>query len=117
MRAPGAAGHLLDTVERPRGRGVEEGTGLVRAAVGEAQGDPGRRWPWRGRRGGAAARSSVGVEAYTARIVSLNCRTLAKPGGERDLRDRQAGRLEQDARGVGALGAGQGDRSGAHLGR
>lgn len=29
--------------------------------------------------GAAAARSSLGVEAYTARIVSLNCRTLANP--------------------------------------
>ncbi|MGC0429438.1 hypothetical protein RKD32_005793 [Streptomyces sp. SAI-195] len=30
-------------------------------------------------RAGAAARSSLGVAAYTARMVSLNCRTLANP--------------------------------------
>lgn len=28
---------------------------------------------------GAVARSSLGVDAYTSRMVSLNCRTLANP--------------------------------------
>ncbi len=39
-----------------------------------------------------------------------------EPARERDVGDRQVGRLEQHPRGLGALRAGQGDRPGAHLG-
>ena len=53
----------------------------------------------------ARRRISVGVRAKIARTVSLNCRRLAKAGREGDVVERQGGRLDQQARGLGPLGS------------
>ena len=57
-----------------------------------------------------------GVVAKTSRIVSLNCRTLANPAANAIVRQRRVGRLDQQARGLRALRAGQRERAGAELG-
>ena len=64
----------------------------------------------------ARTRSSLGVIAKTARIVSLNWRMLAKPAANAICANGSVGRLDQHPRGLRPLGAGQRDRTGADLG-
>ena len=54
--------------------------------------------------------------AYTSRIVSLNCRMLAKPAAKATSANGIVGRLDQDPGGLGATGPGQRERTGAELG-
>ena len=61
-------------------------------------------------------RMSDGVEANTMRMVSLNCRTDAKPAANAMSANASLGRLDQQPGGVGAVGAGQGQRPGAQFG-
>ena len=97
-----------------RAEEVEGEAEVVRLAVGQPQRDHAGL--------GRAARAARGAQrrsacvANTSWIVSLNCRTLANPARERDVGDRQVGGLEQHARGLRALGAGQRERPGADLG-
>ncbi len=84
--------------------------------MGETQGHPGGggagAGPAPAGRGGAQSGGRGGVHGADG-VVELP--DAGETGGPGHLRDRQAGGLEQHARGVGALGAGQGGRSGAQL--
>ena len=64
----------------------------------------------------ALRRSSVGVVANTSRTVSLNWRMLGKPAANATSVNGSVGRLDQQAGGLGALGAGERERAGAELG-
>ena len=61
-------------------------------------------------------RSSVGDSAKTSRTVSLNWRTLAKPAANATSANGEVGRLDQRARRLRALRAGERERPGAELG-
>ncbi len=67
--------------------------------------------------GDGTAAAQVGwseCEHGTDGVVELS--DAREPGGDRDLGHRQRGRLDQDARGLGALGASQRERARAQFG-
>ena len=117
----GAVGTRLDGGQRA-GREELEHRGRVEGAPareaepdGLARGAVTCRPPPEGRSGGTGAQPARGVgEDLAHRLVALA--HAGESGGERDLRDREVGRLQQDAGGLAALGAGQGQRPGSHLG-
>ena len=90
------------------------------AGEGRADGQPhGQRPPTRGRRsrrGGAPAPAQLarrGVVDLADGLVELP--HAGEPGGEGDVGERQVGGLDQHPGGLGATGAGQGERRGAQL--
>ena len=120
-RAAGRARGRTSSRPTPRGRGrrARRGSSRTSAAsygaraasrrvsqpgappVGAAGRPAAARWAW---------------SAKTSRTVSLNCRMLAKPGGEGDVGHRQVGGLDQQPRGLRPLRPGERQRADAELG-
>ena len=118
QRAPvGAVADLLDAGDRAWRRGGRRGCPAA-AAAGTAGAAPGRRRRGlrRGERPGPGPAARSGWSAKTSRTVSLNWRMLANPAAKATCGDGQRGGLDQDARGLGPLGPGEGERAGADLG-
>jgi hypothetical protein len=110
----GAVVHLLYARNGASAEERDKSLGIQRRAVGQAQ-----------RQRAAVLLAPVSTRSRT-QLAGRQCEHLLdrgvelahalKAGGERHAGDRHGGGLEQDARGLRALGAGERERTGAHDG-